>query len=91
MADQTVDWGVIEEEIMFIQTLKNGLAVNNYVTIQGVEKSDVDGVLASIENGFKHVAISNWREGLVVCGSDGASIMTRVRNGVTAKLRHEVS
>ena len=90
MADQAVDCGVIEEEIIFIRTLENGLAVNKYATIQGVEKSDADGVLVSIVNGFKHVGINNWREGLVACGSDGASVMTGVRNGVIAKLRQEV-
>ena len=64
--------------------------MNKYATIQGVEKSDADGVLVSIVNGFKHVGINNWREGLVACGSDGASVMTGVRNGVIAKLRQEV-
>ena len=75
---------------MLIRTLENGLAVNKQATIQGVEKSDADSVLVSIVNGFKHVGINNWREGLVACGSDGASVMTGVRNGVTAKLRQEV-
>ena len=68
----------------------NGLAVNKDATVQGVEKSDADGVKASIVNGFKHVGINNWREGLVVCGSDGASAMTGVRNGVIAKFRRDV-
>ena len=84
MADQAIDCGVIEEQIIFIRRIENGLAVNNYATVQGVEKSDAEGVKASIVNDFKHVGINNWREGLVACGSDGASVMTGVRNGVIA-------
>lgn len=42
MSDQAVDFGVIEEEIVFIRTLENGLAVNKYVTKQRVEKSDAN-------------------------------------------------
>ena len=87
MADQAVDCGVVEEEIIFIRTVENGLAVNKYATIQGVEKTDANGVLASIVNGFEDIGINNWRDGLVACGSDGASVMTGVRNGVIAKLR----
>lgn len=48
MADQAVDCGVIEEQIIFIRTLENGLAVNKYATIQGLVKSDADSVLVSI-------------------------------------------
>ena len=33
MSDQAVDFGVIEEEIVFIRTLENGLAVNKYAMI----------------------------------------------------------
>ena len=90
MADQAVDCGVIEEEIIFIRTVENGLAVNKYATIQGVVKSDANGVLASIVNGFEDIGINNWKDGLVACGSDGASVMTGVRNGVIAKLRQDV-
>lgn len=91
MSDQAVDFGVIEEEIVFIRTLENGLAVNKYATIQRVEKSDANGVLASIVNGFEDIGINNWKDGLVAIGSDGASVMTGVRNGVIAKLRQDVS
>ena len=86
MADQAVE----EEEIIFIRTVENGLAVNKYATIQGVEKSDANGVLASIVNGFEDIGINNWKDGLVACGSDRASVMTGVRNGVIAKLRQDV-
>ena len=89
MADQAVDFGVIEEEIVFIRTLENGLAINKYATIQGVKKSDANGVLASIVNGFEDVGINSWEDSLA-CGSDGASVMTGVRNGVIAKLRQDV-
>jgi len=91
MSDQAVDFGVIEEEIVFIRTLENGLAVNKYATIQRVEKSDANGVLASIVNGFEDIGMNNWKDGLVAIGSDGASVMTGVRNGVIAKLRQDVS
>ena len=90
MADQAVDFGDIEEEIVFIRTLENGLAINKYATIQGVKKSDANGVLASIVNGFEDVGINSWKDSLVACGSDGASVMTGVRNGVIAKLRQDV-
>ena len=91
MADQAVDCGVIEEEIIFIQTVENGLAVNKYAMIQGVEKSDANGVLArGLEDGFEDIGINNWKDGLVACGSDGASVMTGVSNGVIAKLRQDV-
>lgn len=81
IADQAVDWGAIEGEIIFIRTLENVLAVNKYATIQSVEKCDTDGVLATIVNGFKHVVINKWR-GLVPRGAEGVSAMTGARNDV---------
>ena len=90
VTDQAVDCGVIEEEIIFIQIVENGLAVNKYATIQGVKKSDANGVLASVVNGFEDVGINSWKDGLVAFGSDGASVMTGVRNGVIAKMRQDV-
>lgn len=42
-----------------------GLAVNKYATIQSAE-SDADDVLDSIVNGFMHVGMSNWREGMQI-------------------------
>ena len=38
IANQAVDCGVIEEEIIFIRIVENGLAVNKYAAIQGVCK-----------------------------------------------------
>ena len=82
---------LMKTEIVFMRTLENGLAVNKYATIQRVEKSDANGVLASIVNGFENIGINNGKDGLVAIGSNGASVMTGVRNGVIAKLRQDVS
>ena len=90
MADQAVDCGVIEEEIIFIRIVENGLAVNQYATIQGVKKSDTNGVLGSVLNGFEDVGINSWKDSLVAFGSVGASVMTGVRNSVIAKMRQDV-
>ena len=88
MADQAVDCGVIEEEIIFLVIL-SGLVVNRYATIQGVTSSDAAGDLATFERGLVNIGLDNWKDGLVACGTDGASVMTRVRNGVAAKLRED--
>ena len=90
MADQAVDCGLIEEEIIFIQIVEIGLAVNKYAMIPGVKKSDANGVLASVVNGFEDVGINSWKDGLVAFGSDEASVMTGVTNGVIAKMRQDV-
>ena len=67
MADQAVDSGVIEEEILFIRTLENGLVQNRYATIQPVENSDANGVLTSIGKGLHDIGVNNWKDGLVAC------------------------
>ena len=89
--DQAVDCGVIEEEIIFLRNLESGLAVNRYATtVQWVMSSDAAGVLAIIERGLVDIGLDNWKDGLVACGTDGASVMTGVRNGVVAKLREDI-
>ena len=39
--------------------------------IKGVKKSDANGVLASVVNGFEDVGIHSWKDGLVAFDQTG--------------------
>ena len=90
MADGSTDSGVVEQELLFVRFLDNGLPVNRFLTVQSVKHADADGILHAIGNGFNYASVVNWKDGLVGFGSDGASVMMGRQNGVLKKIKDDV-
>lgn len=90
MADGSTDSGVVEQELLFVRFLYNGLPVNRFLTVQSVKHADADGILHAIGNGFNYASVVNWKDGLVGFGSDGASVMMGRQNGVLKKIKDDV-
>ena len=81
MADGSTDSGIIEQELLFVRYLNNGLPVNRFLTVQSVKHANADGIYANV---------INWKDGLVGFGADGASIMMGRQNGVLKKIKDDV-
>ena len=92
MADGSTDSGVVEQELLFVRFLDNGLPVNRFLTVESVKHADADGILHAIGNGFNYASVVNnyWKDGLVGFGSDGASLMMGRQNGVLKKIKDDV-
>ena len=90
MADGSTESGVVEQELLFVRFLDNGLPVNRFLTVQSVKHADADGILHAIGNGFNYASVVNWKDGLVGFGSDGASVMMGRQNGVLKKIKDDV-
>lgn len=90
MADGSTDSGIIEQELLFVRFLDNGLPVNRFLTVQSVKHANADGILQAIDNGFNYANVINWKDGLVGFGADGASVMMGRQNGVLKKIKDDV-
>lgn len=90
MADGSTDSGIIEQELLFVRYLNNGLPVNRFLTVQSVKHANADGILQAIDNGFNYANVINWKDGLVGFGADGASVMMGRQNGVLKKIKDDV-
>ena len=90
MADGSTDSGIIEQELLFVRYLNNGLPVNRFLTVQSVKHANADGILQAIDNGFNYANVMNWKDGLVGFGADGASVMMGRQNGVLKKIKDDV-
>ncbi|XP_078670963.1 zinc finger protein 862-like [Branchiostoma floridae x Branchiostoma belcheri] len=89
MSDSSMDRSILDQELIYITYLEEGLPVTHLVNIVTLQHAHSDGILEAILSGLENVSVTrnDLSRRLVGFGSDGASVMQGVQNGVAVKLR----
>lgn len=91
MCDAATDVAVIEQQIVYIRYLENGIARNKYLALEAVQHANAEGLLNAINKAFERAEVCDWKRKLVGSGTDGASVMRGHRTGVVARMKVEIS
>ncbi|CAH1264085.1 ZNF862 [Branchiostoma lanceolatum] len=89
MSDSSMDRAILDQELIYITFIQDGLPVNHLVNIVTLEHAHATGILDAILTGLERVGLNreDLTRRLVGFGSDGAAVMIGVNNGVGAKLK----
>ena len=93
MCDGSTDSAVLEQELIYVRFIDNGLPVSKFVSIQELKSGDAPGIIMAIDAAFEFIGFdsSEWKERLIGFGADGAAVMLGKSRGVAALLKHEVA
>ena len=93
LCDGSTDSSILEEEIVYLRFLKNGLPVTQFAGIKNPEKPDASGIFNAIENVICTLIIDEdlkmFYKKLVNANFDGASVMSGHKSGVQARLKEK--
>ncbi|KAI8522188.1 hypothetical protein Bbelb_019420 [Branchiostoma belcheri] len=89
MSDSSMDRSILDQELVYMTDLEDGVTVSRLVNIVSLQHAHATGITDAILEGLENVAVTrdDLRRRLVGFGSDGASVMIGVNNGVAAKLK----
>jgi len=89
MSDSSMDRAILDQELIYITFIQDGLPVNHLVNIVTLKHAHATGILDAILTGLETVGLNreDLTRRLVGFGSDGAAVMIGVNNGVGAKLK----
>ncbi|XP_072030697.1 zinc finger protein 862-like [Amphiura filiformis] len=92
--DGSTDVSVVEQEMVYVRTCKQGNVDVKFVGIVGTPKADADGILASLEKAVADgigTSLDDLGPKLVAMGTDGAAVMMGCNNGVVTKIKNNVA
>ena len=78
MCDAATNVAVIEQQIVYIRYLENGIARNKYLALEALEAvqhANAEGLLNAINKAFERAEVCDWKRKLVGSDTDGASVM----------------
>ena len=89
ISDGTQDHAFMEQEIVFLRSVKAGRVTVDFVSVEHVEKADATGIYNALNAAMGRVGFEkeDWTKKLVGFGSDGAAVMSGKKGGVIAKLK----
>ena len=92
IVDGSTDTAVIEEEIVLVRILDNQcFPITKFLSLEPAEKSDAAGLLTCITQALEDKGkCKDWSTKLVGVVADGASVNFGCKEGLVAKLRHEM-
>ena len=88
LSDGSTDRGVIEQEIVFCRFAIGGEICSHFVALQSVDRPDADSIYTSICSAAKTLFGDTWQNKIVSVCTDGASVMTGSKTGVTTKIQN---
>ncbi|KAJ8019422.1 hypothetical protein HOLleu_41013 [Holothuria leucospilota] len=87
LADGSTDRSNTEQEIIFVSMLNNNRAVTQFVTLASVPQANAENIakelLVTLTDKLK---LKNWKNNLVSCCFDGASVNLGSKSGVAVRL-----
>jgi len=98
MSDGSIDVGIIEQELVYLQYVSDGLPKVKMVDVVDLNDGHADGVVAGVDRGLGKICLSlkKFADGnsdfpnLVSQNYDGASVNMGSINGTAAKLRWKI-
>ena len=90
LSDGSTDKSNTEEEIIYIRYIEDGLPVNRFVGLKSLCKANAENltqVLIDTMEDDLGMADEKWKERLVACCFDGASVMLGPKSGVAKRLK----
>ena len=86
MSDGSLDSAVIEEEMVYVRSASEGKVKVDFVGVKAVSKPDAMNIAEAVCSIMETEVSTDWKNKLVAFTTDGASVMTGVKNGVVSKL-----
>lgn len=87
MSDGSLDSAVMEEEMVYVRSASEGKVKVDFVGVKAVSKPDATNIAEAVCSIMESGVSTDWKDKLVAITTDGASVMTGVKNGVVTKLR----
>ena len=87
--DGSTESSITDNEIIYLRYARHGTSIVKFLGYMSVEKADAKGVLSAMKSTCQMNDL-DWTDTaskMVAMGSDGASVMLRVKNGVAALLK----
>ena len=87
LADGSTDRGSTELELIYISMLRDNSPVTQYVKLASVPKANAENIAKTLTDTLTDdLKLSDWRNNLVSCCFDGASVMIGCKSGVSTRL-----
>ncbi|KAJ8017475.1 hypothetical protein HOLleu_45094 [Holothuria leucospilota] len=87
LADGSTDRSNTEQEIIFVSMLNNNRAVTQFVTLASVPQANAENIAKElIVTLTDKLKLKNWKNNLVSCCFDGASVNLGCKSGVAVRL-----
>ena len=90
MADGGTDVSTKELELIYVRYLDQGSVINKFLKVHELKDATADGIISTIGEAIEQAGVNDWKQALVLMGTDGASVYTGRHNGVVAKLTQEI-
>lgn len=90
--DSSTDSSVSEQEVVYVKTLnENYEPVTKFLAVKKLSGGDATSIKQAVINSIENDGdCSDWRDRLVCCTVDGASVMTGRLNGMVKQVQEEV-
>lgn len=90
IVDGSTDSSIVENELVYVQTCKNGDTKTNFIRCCQVQCGTAHGIVQAICRAIETVTVwTDFVAKLVALGSDGAAVMLGKKSGVIALLQTE--
>ena len=87
--DGATDASVTEVEVVFVRYVKDGTPTTSYLSLQGVQHANAQGVYEAIDRAFTSHGLEGWKDKLVGVGCDGAPVNIGKQNSVSTRIQGE--
>lgn len=87
--DGSTDSSIIEQELIYILFLNEGVPTLKYFSIDSVSNVDVVGIKETIKTTFAYFGVSNFTMGLLGLNVGGASVNMGIHQGVATLITQE--
>ena len=87
----STDSGVIEQELIYVLFLNEGIPTLKYFSIESVSNADAEGIQETIKTAFARFGISNFTSRLLGLNVDGASVNMGIHRGLGALIKQQAS
>lgn len=87
MSDGSLDSAVMEEEIVFVRSAREGKVSVDFVGVKSVPKPDAISIADAVNFIMTNEISAEWKSKLVALTTDGAAVMTGAKRGVVTRLR----
>ena len=82
LSDGSTDGSVIQEELVYLLFLKSGKPLLKFLSIEAANHANAEGIIECIKTAFEQIGILDFQKRIMGLNVDGASVNTRVHNGV---------
>ena len=65
--------------------------VTSFIGIEDTKLATAEGILETVDAIFTRVGVLDWHNKVVALGTDGAAVNLGSKEGVAAKLHHDIS